>query len=65
VRRGDAFLQHGSILLAGSQGKVAPDTGETTLAAVLGRTITFEEVASAIVANWGAHPASVASLALR
>jgi lipoate-protein ligase A len=53
VRRGDAFLQHGSILLDGSQGKVSTGGGETTLAAVLGRAVTFEEVVAAIVANWG------------
>lgn len=52
VRRGDAFLQHGSILLGGSQER-AGGRGEVTLAAVLGRTVGFEEVARAIVANWG------------
>jgi lipoate-protein ligase A len=59
VRRGDAFLQHGSILLDGSQGKVSTTGGETTLAAVLGRVVTFEEVTAAIEASWDA----VASLA--
>ncbi|OLC87209.1 MAG: hypothetical protein DMD38_03295 [Gemmatimonadetes bacterium] len=53
VRRGDAFLQHGSILLDGSQERVAGGTGETTLAVVFGRPVRFEEVTSAIVANWG------------
>jgi lipoate-protein ligase A len=49
VRRADAFLQHGSILLDGKQ----PGHGlETTLAAVLGRPVSFEEVALAIVATW-------------
>lgn len=49
VRRADAFLQHGSILLDGQQ----PGHGlETTLAAVLGRPVSFEEVALAIVATW-------------
>lgn len=55
VRRGQAFLQHGSILLDGSQAIVnavsrQPSTagGETTLAAVLGRPVTFEEVAAAL-----------------
>ncbi|PYP79222.1 MAG: hypothetical protein DMD25_05585 [Gemmatimonadetes bacterium] len=60
VRKGSAFLQHGSILLAGSQQVVtavsrkpqAANT-ETTLARVLGRPVTFEEVADAIVAAWG------------
>ncbi len=53
VRRGDAFLQHGSILLDGSQDGVAGGTGETTLAVALGRSVTFEEVTRAVVANWG------------
>ena len=60
VRQGDAVLQHGSILLAGSQemvrrlsGEREPGTGETTLAAVLGRAMLFDEVAAAIVAAWG------------
>ena len=60
VRRGAAFLQHGSILLDGSQDLVtevsrmpgaAPRA--TSLSAELGRTVTFEEVAAAIVAAWG------------
>jgi len=53
MRRQDAFLQHGSILLAGSQRAVGARTSETTLAAVLGRAVTFAETANAIVANWG------------
>lgn len=53
MRRGDAFLQHGSILLAGSQQAVGARTSETTLAAVLGRAVTFAETANAIVVNWG------------
>ena len=53
VRRGGAFLQHGSILLDGSQDRVAGGTGETTLAVVLGRAATFEEVAAAVVDHWG------------
>jgi lipoate-protein ligase A len=52
VRRGDAFLQHGSILLDGSQQRVSAETRETTLRAVLGRAVTFDEVTAAIVANW-------------
>jgi lipoate-protein ligase A len=48
VRRRDAFLQHGSILLDGS-----PDVvNATTLRDVLGRPVTFEEVAAAIVRTW-------------
>jgi len=54
VRKRDAFLQHGSILLDGSQEEATGGTGETTLAAVLGRPVTFEEVTQAVVANWGA-----------
>jgi lipoate-protein ligase A len=53
VRRGTAFLQHGSVLLAGSQERLGGVTGETTMLAVLGRTVTFAEITTAIVANWG------------
>jgi len=56
VRRGDAFLQHGSILLDGSQQRVSAETRETTLRAVLGRAVSFDEVTAAIVANWGESP---------
>lgn len=50
VRRGDAFLQHGSILLDG-----APETANaTTLRQVLGRPVTFDEVTTAVVASWAA-----------
>src|SRR5205807_3071408 len=64
VRRGRAFLQHGSILLDGTQ----PSSGneETTLAAVLGRSISFGEVADAIIKTWNEasdRPADVASIA--
>src|SRR5205823_12120448 len=59
VREGGAFLQHGSILLAGSQDVVRlvsrePGAGsrETTLAAELGRSVSFDEVADAIIATW-------------
>ncbi len=65
VRKGSAFLQHGSILLAGSQQVVTavsrkPQAAstETTLARVLGRPVTFEEVAHAIVAAWGGEVTS-------
>jgi len=53
VRRGDAFLQHGSILLGGSQETVPGGTGATTLSDVLGRPVTFEETARAVADNWG------------
>jgi len=59
VRRGGAFLQHGSILLAGSQDVIraisrqpSAGGGETTLSALLGRPVSFEEVTGAIVAAW-------------
>ena len=61
LRRGGAFLQHGSILLDGSQEMVRrvsrapqPDGRETTLRAVLGRPVSFAEVAEAIVQAWDA-----------
>jgi lipoate-protein ligase A len=56
VRRGTALLQHGSILLAGSQEVIdavsrqpSGPSGETTLSAVLGRPVTFAEVADAVL----------------
>jgi lipoate-protein ligase A len=59
VRRGTAFLQHGSILLDGSQDVVRDVSGErgagssgTTLREHLGRPVRFEEVAEAIVQQW-------------
>src|SRR5206468_5183091 len=58
VRRGTAFLQHGSILLDGSQDVVRAVShqpsavSETTLAKELGRPVMFAEVADAIVASW-------------
>jgi len=48
VRRGAAFLQHGSILLDGPTSENA-----TTLRQALGRVVTFEEVTDAILAAWG------------
>ena len=66
VRQRRAFLQHGSILLGGSQEMIdavslQPSAfrhqtsdvgGSTTLSAVLGRPVTFDEVAEAIVRVW-------------
>ncbi len=58
VRRGTAFLQHGSILLDGSQDVLRAVShqpsavSETTLAQELGRPVMFAEVADAIVAAW-------------
>ena len=49
VRRGDAFLQHGSILLNGQQ-PGAP--GGTTVAAAVGRPLPFGVVVAAIVRTW-------------
>jgi len=70
VQQGAGFLQHGSILLGGSQEVVArvsrqgrAPAGGITLSEALGRTVTFEEVAQAILATWAdpgerliAHP---------
>ena len=60
VRKGNAFLQHGSILLDGSQeivrvvGRQASAiNGETTLSGVLRRRVSFDDVADAIVVAWG------------
>jgi lipoate-protein ligase A len=62
VRRGRAFLQHGSILLDGSQDVVrdvsrkrGAGSSATSLSAVLGRPVSFDEVAAAIVSGWGAE----------
>jgi lipoate-protein ligase A len=64
VREGDAFLQHGSILLDGSQELVhavtrgaAPPGSETTLSILANRAVSFDEVADAIVASWTPPPA--------
>jgi lipoate-protein ligase A len=51
VRRGGAFLQHGSILLDGPAMENA-----TTLRQALGRLVTFEEVTTAILAAWDLAP---------
>jgi lipoate-protein ligase A len=56
VRRGEAFLQHGSILLDGPETENA-----TTLRHTLGRIVSFEEVTEAIVAAWPAHLAPLAA----
>lgn len=64
LREGDAFLQHGSILLEGSQDLVrsvsrgpAPRGGEGTLRTLTGRSVPFLEVADAILAAWTPPPA--------
>jgi lipoyl(octanoyl) transferase len=67
VRKRGAFLQHGSILLSGSQEiieavslqtsdvrrQTSDVSGATTLSTVLGRSMSFEEVVEAIVRAWG------------
>jgi len=60
VRRGGALLQHGSILLDGSQDvihtvsrKAQLVSGGTTLAEALGRPVTWSEVVAAVVQAWG------------
>lgn len=57
VREGGAFLQHGSILLTDGQDVVAsvtlghaPTTSAISLGAVLGRDVTFAEVAAGVAA---------------
>jgi lipoate-protein ligase A len=65
VRQGDAFLQHGSILLAGSQERVnqisrRPSAGAShasiTLSEALGRDVTFGHVAAAVAAAFDSAP---------
>ncbi|HJQ65653.1 MAG TPA: lipoate--protein ligase family protein [Gemmatimonadales bacterium] len=59
VRRGTAFLQHGSILLNGSQDAInaisyqPSANGSGSLAEILGRRVTFDAVTKAIIAAWG------------
>ncbi len=59
VRRGDAFLQHGSMLLedpqdlvAGLSGVVTPARPDITLAEALGRPVGFAEAAAAVGEAW-------------
>jgi len=68
VREGGAFLQHGSILLDGSQETVREVTrgtgapaGEVTLRALAGRALSFTEVAGAVVAAWTPAPTPAAA----
>lgn len=60
VRHGPAFLQHGSILLDGTQEVIqavsrqsSAVSGATSLTAVLGCPVGFTEVADAVVSAWG------------
>ena len=69
VRKRNAFLQHGSILLDGSQEIVSLVSRgssvvcrETTLSSELRRHVSFDEVADAIVAAWDAGATSTPSL---
>ena len=64
VRHGRAFLQHGSILLDGSQEVIQAISRQpsgvsaaTTLSAAVGRRVAFREVADAIVATWASEVA--------
>ena len=59
VRQGSAFLQHGSILLGGSQDLVtqvsrprATAANATTLSEALGRRVEFADLAAAICESW-------------
>lgn len=59
VRLGSAFLQHGSILLGGSQERIAAVSRQpsaissaTSLSEALDRPVTFAEVVDAIVTTW-------------
>jgi lipoate-protein ligase A len=74
LQQGRAFLQHGSILLDGSQNPVRDVTRtegtqasgrETTLREALGRPIPREAVVRAIVDESGAGPGELADLASR
>src|SRR3989442_14460629 len=69
VRKRSAFLQHGSILLDGSQEIVAavsrtPQVASeaTTLSAELGRRVTWDEVVEAAVQAWRDEGTSLAPL---
>lgn len=68
VRSGRAFLQHGSILLDGSQDLVAAVSRQpsavsraTTLSEVLERPASFQEVSQAIVETWGETATAIPS----
>jgi lipoate---protein ligase len=63
LRQGEAFLQHGSILLQGTQEIVArvsqtpaPEGGESSLSDALDRAVSFQAVAAAIMDESGAEP---------
>ena len=61
VRHGTALLQHGSILLGGTQGMLAAVSCQpsavseaTSLSEALGRPVAFAEMADAVIAAWHA-----------
>ena len=65
ARKRNAFLQHGSILLDGSQAVVAAvsrkphvASAATTLSAELGRRVTWDEVVEAVALAWRDESAS-------
>ncbi len=67
VRLGSAFLQHGSILLGGSQDLIAAISRQppavssaTSVSQVLARPVSFDEVAEAIVASWASESTATA-----
>jgi lipoyl(octanoyl) transferase len=67
VRLGTAFLQHGSILLGGSQDRIDAVSHQpsaigsaTSLSEALGRPVTFAEVVDAIVTTWAPSATSTA-----
>jgi lipoyl(octanoyl) transferase len=67
VRQGSALLQHGSILLDGSQDVIHAVSYQpsavrhaTTVAEALGRRVAFDEIAEAIVRTWGGNVTSPA-----
>ena len=68
VRHGTAVMQHGSILLDGSQRTLSaisrqpsPDSQASNLSEALGRPVAFAEVAQAIRDAWGAPLALAAA----
>jgi lipoate-protein ligase A len=80
IRSGRAFLQHGSILLGGTQEIVRDVSGEQgalkdsralagsremSLASALGRAVSFDEVVTAITDTWDADLTPTASIRLR
>lgn len=66
VRRGTAFLQHGSILLNGSQDAInaisyqPSANGSRSLSEILGRPVTFDEVAKVVTAAWAPETSTTA-----